>query len=216
MICWTRLPLVVAALMALLALAVPASALDTGSGWWDQPEAAVKAALKRNAVGGADRMRAFALCSVQRNPKMVERLLGTVQESLEERAASRRLNQLNFDCMPSGDFTLGGLSVRGSLAEAMFWTRFASTSADDLQVRADERGEKERFADCAADGHLGDVRTLIATAPKSADETSALYPLMPRLRECIAKTNFSAMDNASARALLAEALYRAAMRGEPS
>ena len=57
-------------------------------------------------------------------------------------------------------------------------------------------------------------RTLIGTAPKSSDEGAALSALMPRLRECIAKTSFSSMDNASARSLMAEALYRAAKRAK--
>lgn len=199
------------AVAALASLASPLSAAE--SGWWEQSEDSIKAALKRNSLGGADRMRAFALCSVKRNPKAVDALLATRQESLEERSASRRLTQANFDCMPNGDFTLGGLSVRGSLAEAMFWTRFATADVERLAVRADETGEKERFADCAADGSLSDVRALIATAPKSREEGEALTALMPRLRECIAKTNFSSMDNASARSLMAEALYRAARRG---
>lgn len=199
------------AALAMVSMTVPALASEQG--WWDVPDEAVKASLKRMSVGGADRMRAFALCSVKRNPKAVEALLDTRQESLEERAASRRLTQASFDCLPSGDFTLGGMSVRGSLAEAMFWTTYASANVETLAVRSDEAGEKERFADCAADGSLDEVRTLIATAPKSNDEASALSALMPRLRDCIAKTNFSSMDNASARSLMAEALYRAAKRG---
>lgn len=199
------------AAMAMASITTPA--LATEQTWWNIPDEAIKASLKRMSVGGADRMRAFALCSVKRNPKVVEALLDTRQESLEERAASRRLTQASFDCLPSGDFTLGGLSVRGSLAEAMFWTHYAGANVEGLSVRADEDGEKERFADCAADGSLDEVRALIATAPKSSDESSALTALMPRLRECIAKTNFSSMDNASARSLMAEALYRAAKRG---
>lgn len=201
-----------------LTLAVLASfaapALATDAGWWNQSETAIKAALKRSSLGGADRVRAFALCSVKRNPKAVAALLATRQESLEERSASRSLTQASFDCLPNGDFTLGGMSIRGSLAEAMFWSSFAGADVENLSVRSDEAGEKERFADCAADGQLGEIRTLIATAPQSDDERAALSPLMPRLRDCIAKTNFSSMDNASARSLMAEALYRAAMRGE--
>jgi hypothetical protein len=205
------------ATLAVLAMAsMTAPALASGAGWWKLSDDAVKTALKRNALGGADTMRAFALCAVKRNPKYVEALLATPQGSLEERAASRSLTNANFDCMPSGEFTLGGLSVRGSLAEAMFWTRYADANVEALAVRADEKGEKERFADCAADGSLDEVRTLIATAPKSADEGAALSALMPRLRECIAKTNFSSMDTASARSLVAEALYRAAKRGAVS
>lgn len=202
------------AIAALASLASPAIATD--SGWWNQSDAAIKASLKRQSLGGADRMRAFALCSAKRNPAVVETLLATRQESLEERSASRRLTQLNFDCLPDGEFTLGGLSVRGSLAEAMFWTAYADADISGLAVRSDEAGVKERFADCAADGELESVRALIATAPKSAEEGAALAPLMPRLRDCIAKTNFSAMDTASARALMAEALYRAAKRGQVS
>lgn len=201
----------VIAMAAMASLAAPASA--ESAGWWKQSDNEIKAALKRTSLGGADRMRAFALCSVKRNPKAVEALLATPQGSVEERAASRRLTQLNFDCMPDGDFTLGGMSVRGSLAEAMFWTGYASADVDNLAVRSDEAGEKERFADCAADGHLADVRALIGTGPKTDAEGAALAPLMPRLRECIAKTSFSSMDNASARSLMAEALYRAAKRG---
>lgn len=198
-------------LAALACFATPVLASD--GGWWNQNDAAIKAALKRSALGGADRMRAFALCSVKRNPKLVDALLATRQESLEERGSSRRLTQASFDCLPDGEFTLGGMTVRGSLAEAMFWTSFATADVEGLSVRSDEAGEKERFADCAADGNLIEVRALIATAPKTPDESAALAPLMPRLRECIAKTNFSSMDNPSARALLAEALYRAAKRG---
>lgn len=200
--------------LAVMAMAATISpALASGPGWWSIPDETIKASLKRMSVGGADRMRAFALCSVKRNPKQVEALLATPQESVEERGMSRRLTQASFDCLPSGDFTLGGMSVRGSLAEAMFWTSFAGADVESLTVRSDEAGEKERFADCAVDGQLAEVRDLIATAPKSDDESAALSPLMPRLRECIAKTNFSSMDNASARSLMAEALYRAAKRG---
>ena len=187
--------------------------LANESGWWNVTDAAVKTALKRSALGGADRMRAFALCSVKRNPKAVDMLLATAQDSGKEPAASRRLTQLNFDCMPDGVFTLGGMSVRGSLAEARYWTSFAAADVDALSVLSDEQGVKERFADCAADGRLSEVRALIATAPESAEEGAALSSLMPGLRECIAKTNFSSMDNASARSLMAEALYRAAKRG---
>ena len=193
--------------------AIATPALATDAGWWNIPESTVKAALKRTSLGGADRMRAFALCSVKRNPKAVDALLATRQESLEERAASRRLTQLSFDCMPDGEFTLGGLSVRGSLAEARFWTGFANAPVESLSVRSDEVGTKERFADCAADGRLSEIRMLISTAPKSAEEKAALASLMPGLQGCIAKTNFSSMDNASARSLMAEALYRAAKRG---
>ncbi|MFN3818668.1 hypothetical protein [Blastomonas sp.] len=199
------------AAMAMASMISPA--LASGAGWWTVSDDAIKTSLKRMSVGGADRMRAFALCSVKRNPKAVEALLATRQESVEERAMSRRLTQASFDCLPSGDFTLGGMSVRGSLAEAMFWTSFAGADVESLTVRSDEIGEKERFADCAVDGQLAEVRDLIATAPKSDDESAALSPLMPRLRDCIAKTSFSSMDNASARSLMAEALYRAAKRG---
>lgn len=205
------------ATLAVLALAsMTAPALAEGTSWWHVPDEAVKATLKRTALSGADTMRAFALCAVKRNPNYVEKLLATTQGSLEERAASRSLTQANFDCMPAGEFTLGGLSVRGSLAEAMFWTRYADADVETLKVRSDEKGEKERFADCAADGSLDEVRALIATAPKSSAEGAALSALMPRLRECIAKTSFSSMDNASARSLVAEALYRAAKRGAVS
>lgn len=196
---------------AMASFVAPAFASD--SGWWNQSDEAVKASLKRASLGGADRVRAFALCSVKRNAKLVDALLATRQESLEERAASRRLTQASFDCMPSGDFTLGGMSIRGSLAEAMFWTAHAAADMENLSVRSDEAGEKERFADCAADGQLSEIRALIATAPKSDAESVALSSLMPRLRDCIAKTSFSSMDNASARSLMAEALYRAAKRG---
>ncbi len=202
------------AAMAMVLMAAPAQA--SGSGWWSVPDDAVKATLKRTSAGGADRVRAYALCSVKRSRKAVETLLDTRQESLEERAASHRLTQLSFDCMPSGNFTFGGLSVRGSLAEAMFWTNYAAANVEALSVRSDEAGEKERFADCAADGRLDEIRTLIGTEPNSSAEGAALSALMPRLRECIAKTNFSSMDNASARSLMAEALYRAAKRGPQS
>ena len=205
-----------ATLAALAIASITTPALATGPGWWNVSEESIKASLKRMSVGGADRMRAFALCSVKRNPKVVAALLDTRQESLEERAASRRLTQASFDCMPSGDFTLGGMSVRGSLAEAMFWTSYSTANVDALSVRSDEVGAKERFADCAVDGSLNEVRTLIGTAPKSSDEGAAFSALMPRLRECIAKTSFSSMDTASARSLMAEALYRAAKRGTQS
>ncbi len=202
---------------AVLSVAAMASfvapALAGDSGWWNQSDEAVKASLKRASLGGADRVRAFALCSVKRNAKLVDALLATRQESLEERAASRRLTQASFDCLPSGDFMLGGMSIRGSLAEAMFWTAHAGADVENLAVRSDEAGEKERFADCAADGQLAEIRALIATAPKSDAEGVALSSLMPRLRDCIAKTSFSSMDNASARSLMAESLYRAAKRG---
>lgn len=201
----------VVSLVALASFAAPVLANDAG--WWNQSDEAVKASLKRASVGGADRVRAYALCSVKRNAKLVDALLATRQESLEERSASRRLTQASFDCLPSGDFTLGGMSIRGSLAEAMFWNAHAGANVETLAVRSDEAGEKERFADCAADGQLDEIRTLISTAPKSDAESVALSPLMPRLRECIAKTSFSSMDNASARSLMAEALYRAAKRG---
>jgi hypothetical protein len=185
----------------------------TDSGWWNIGDDAIKTALKRAALGGADRMRAFALCSAKRNPKAVDILLATPQDSAAETSASRRMTQLNFDCMPNGVFTLGGLSVRGSLAEARFWTSFADADVQTLAVRSDEKGEKERFADCAADGRMGEIRALIATAPQSAEETAALSPLMAGLRNCIGKTSFTSMDNASVRALMAESLYRAAKRG---
>ncbi|GGB66770.1 hypothetical protein [Blastomonas aquatica] len=203
-------------MVGLSLLATPVVAMNAASGWWNVSDTVVNRTLKRKDSEGAEFTRAYALCTIKRYRKGTEALLATPRDSEAARAAGRSLQGMNFHCMPEGAFTFDGQSIRGNLAEAMFWQHYADVDVISLSVRTDEVGQKESFADCSADADLATVRTLIATEPGSADETAQLNSLMPRLNECLAKTSFRGMDNASARALLAEALYRAAKRGERS
>lgn len=203
-------------LAGLAVVATPAVAMNDASGWWNVSDTVVSRTLKRKDSEGSEFTRAYALCTIKRYRKGAETLLATPRDSEAARTAGRSLQGMNFHCMPEGAFTFDGQSIRGNLAEAMFWRHYGDVDVSALAVRSDEPGQKESFGDCSADADLATVRTLIATEPGSADETAQLNSLMPRLNECLAKTSFRGMDNASARALLAEALYRAAKRGERS
>jgi hypothetical protein len=203
-------------MVGLALLATPVAAMSEASGWLNVSDTVVNRTLKRKESEGAEFTRAYALCTIKRYRKGTEVLLATPRDSEAARAAGRSLQGMNFHCMPEGAFTFDGQSIRGNLAEAMYWQHYASVDVAALSVRSDEAGQKERFADCSADSDLATVRALIATEPGSSAETAQLNSMMPRLNECLAKTSFRGMDNASARALLAESLYRAAKRGAAS
>lgn len=192
--------------VAMISGAVPAAAQD--SGWWNVTDSQVKAALKR-AAGGADKMRAFALCAVEREPELVSALLATKMDSSEEKKAMQIVMRRTDRCTPEGEFTLGGLSFRGSLAEAMYWTRYSGVDLTSYQA-GPTTGDREIFGSCTVAGQADAARKLIATAPESSQEQAEIETLMPSIKECLAQTSIPAIDMKAVRLLVAQAMYQAA------
>lgn len=200
------------AAVAVCSLGLSSAAQAQEAGWWGASVAEQERALKKVA-SGPDKMRAFAMCAARQRAAAVSNFLGTARDTQEETNAFRRLMARANDCLPSGEFDSQALSMRGALAEAMFWSNYKGLDIDQQGFAATKPADPTlQFGMCTVASNATGVRALTATTPGSGEERAQFNTLKPALQACLTAGATMGMDPTALRSSLAQALYQAAAK----
>jgi hypothetical protein len=166
-----------------------------------------------------------AVCVVGREADPSHALLLTIPFSPEERTQAATLARAAQRCLRlPAPIATTNYSFRGAVAEAVYESRFATpaparapalgaaplprpapgTDAHTVEVLAPMYG----LVDCATPGHPDLVRALLATEPRSPQETTALAAFTPIFVTCVPAGTQLRIDPRVMRNFFAEALYR--------
>jgi hypothetical protein len=152
-------------------------------------------------------------------------LLNTVPRSSEERSQAAAVLRTAQRCLHLRDqMATSAFGARAAFAEALYEAQFATPAtarapavgaaplprpadaADQLSVAL---APMYALADCTVPRHPDLVRAVIATEPRTPEETAALQALHPDFQACVpAGTPQVSYDPRFIRGFLAEALYR--------
>ncbi|MEA3014785.1 MAG: hypothetical protein QOD42_3330 [Sphingomonadales bacterium] len=176
------------------------------------------------AAAPAEVLRA-AICVVGRDADAGHALLATIPFSPEERTQAGALARAAQRCLRlAAPLATTNYSFRGAVAEAVYESRFATppaarapalgaaplprpaagTDAHTVEVLA----PMYALVDCATPRQPALVRALLATEPRSPEETAALAALTPTFVACVPAGTQLRIDPRVMRNLFAEALYR--------
>ena len=181
------------------------------------------AAAPTTATAPAEILRAAA-CAVGRDAAPGNALLATVPRSTEERTQAVALLRAAQRCLRLREqIATSALAARGAVAEALYEAQFAAAMAartPPLGVaplpRPAASGDEfvailapmYALVDCATPRQPDLVRALLATAPGTAEEASALTALNPAFIACVPRGTQLSIDPRIMRSFFAEALYR--------
>ncbi len=177
------------------------------------------------AVASQEDVLRGAACQVARNAASVEPLLATAPHSSGERTQAVRILGLVQRCLRLRDpIATNAAVLRGSVAEALYESRFATAQAAHSPVlavqplfRPDQASNRDTaaslapayaLAECTAAGHGELVRGLLATEPGSPEAQAAFNALNPAFSACVSGNTQIAVDGRTLRGMLAENLYR--------
>lgn len=176
------------------------------------------------AAAPAEVLRA-AVCVVGRDGDAGHALLTTVPFSPEERTQAGALVRAAQRCLRlAAPIATTNYSFRGAVAEAVYESRFATppaarspalgaaplprpapgTDAQAVRILA----PMFALVDCATPQHPDLVRALLATEPRSPQETTALAAFNPTFIACVPAGTQLRIDPRIMRNFFAEALYR--------
>jgi hypothetical protein len=166
-----------------------------------------------------------AICEIGRNADAGHALLTTIPFSPEERAQAGALVRTAQRCLRlAAPIATTNYSFRGAVAEALYESRFATppaarspalgaaplprpapgTDAHAVEILA----PMFALVDCATPQHQDLVRALLATEPRSPEETAALAAFTPIFVACVPAGTQLRIDPRVMRNFFAEALYR--------
>ena len=210
--------------LALAALAVPASAQETGT-LLGYSAAQVDVRGKNSA---RQTMQQFGACLVQRQRGRAERFAALPTDSDEYLSLNKRLYQtMGDDCLSSGDLGFSSEIFRGSVFDALYAANFRAGGPVDLtsittsnyaalyksplspasvQVLA-----LENFGECVARSDPANTRALVLARPDTDIESNAFAALSPRFNGCIVKGEVIKFSKTILRSALSEGLYRLSM-----
>jgi hypothetical protein len=175
-------------------------------------------------VTRADLIRGVA-CQLAADAASLEPMLASAPYSEAERAEAARILALVQRCIGlRGPLTALSAALRGTIAEAVYESRFATPQA----ARSPEPGVKPllaveaattrpdaatlapayAMAHCAAARHGAEVRALLATDPNTPEEQAAFAALNPAFGRCAIGGGAITIDGRTLRGVLAESLYR--------
>ena len=182
-----------------------------------------QAAPASAALAAANDVIAAAACMVGHNQAAGDALLATVPYSAAERAQAVRLLGEMRRCTHGPQIVSTPEVIRGAFAEAGVETVFATPPAARSPALAasplTRPTEVEaaylaaispmyQLADCATPREPALARAVLATAPGSAEEGTAVAALYPTFQACVAPGSSLRIDHRIMRRLFAEALYR--------
>lgn len=187
--------------------------------------AAAPAAAHRGADAGSNRdrpssaeairtMHKFATCVAGRLPERVERVLAMDYRTPEYADAMSKLAQSQRNCV-NGKLSFNRVLMAGGMAEALLERGGTDGMADRLAQRDGDAPIEARdlteFASlCAVRKAPGAVVALLATAPTSVAEETAMDALTPVIAGCVQDGLRAQFNRQGLRALLALAAYRIA------
>ena len=201
--------------VTLLAFCGPAAAAQSSGASPTAPAA---------ATAPAEVLRAVA-CEIARNRDAGNALLATAPFSAEERTQAGTLLRAAQRCLRlPAPIAVTSYSFRGAVAEAVYENRFATpvaarapalgaapllrpapgTDAQTVEILA----PMYALVDCAAPRQPDLARALLATEPRSPEETVALTAFNPAFIACVPAGTQLRIDPRIMRNLFAEALYR--------
>ena len=172
----------------------------------------------------ADVLRAAA-CAVGQGATPVAALLVTTPRSTEERTQAAALLRTAQRCVRMREqIATSATGARAAFAEALYESEFAAPAAartpavgsTPLPRPADAADQMSvalapmyGLADCSTPRHPDLVRAVLATEPRTPEETAALAALHPDFQACVPRgTAQLSYDPRFIRGFLAEALYR--------
>lgn len=176
------------------------------------------------ATPPAEVLRAVT-CALGREATAGDALLATLPFSAEERTQAGAFVRGAQRCARMREpIITSAFSLRGVLAEALYENRFATPPSPrtpplaalplprpgpgtDAQI-VEALATMFALVDCATPRQTGLVRALLATEPRSAEETAALTALHPAIIPCVPPGTQLRIDPRVMRNFFAEALYR--------
>jgi hypothetical protein len=218
-------------LCASLLAAIPSlAAAQYGSSPPPPPETPRSSSSQAQGTGAsaptspAEMLRAAA-CAVGNSAPQASALLSTAPRSSEERSQAAALLRTAQRCLSMREpLATSATGARAAFAEALYEAQFAQQPAarsptvgstplprpaDAADPMTAALAPMYGLADCAAPRHPDLVRAVLATEPRSAEETAALTALHPGFQACVpAGTAQLSYDPRFMRGFLAEALYR--------
>ncbi len=219
-----------AAAFGLLALSSSPAAAQYGSAPQPPPQlpprdGQAEAPAAANQPTAATEVLRAAACAVGRDANPAAALLATVPRSTEERSQAAPLLRAAQRCLRLREpIATSATHARGAFAEALYEAQFATPAAArtpaagaaPLPRPADPADQMTvalapmyGLADCSTPRHPDLVRAVLATEPRTAEETTALAALHPDFQACVPRgTAQLSYDPRFMRGFLAEALYR--------
>jgi hypothetical protein len=176
------------------------------------------------ATAPAEVLRAAA-CAVGRDANAGTALLATLPFSAEERTQAGALARAAQRCLRlSAPIAVTSYSFRGAVAEALYESGFATPPAarapalgavplprpapgTDAQI-VEILAPMFALVDCATPRQPDLARALLATEPRSPEETAALTAFNPTFVACVPAGTQLRIDPRVMRNFFAEALYR--------
>lgn len=216
---------------ALLLFAAPALAQYGGSAppppassGSSSSQSSAQAAAAPAQTPPAEVLRAAA-CAIGQDAAPGTALLSTTPRSSEERTQAAALLRTAQRCLRMSDpIATSAFGARAAFAEALYEAQFATPAvartpavgATPLARPADAADQLSvalapmyGLADCSVPRHPDLVRAVLATEPRTPEETAALQALHPDFQACVpAGTPQVSYDPRFIRGFLAEALYR--------
>jgi len=211
-------------------LSVPAAAQYGGGSQQPPPEMPPPRGNDRSApaapaeAAAAGEVLRAAACAIGRSANIGTALLATVPRSTEERTQAVALLRTAQRCLRLREqIATSALAARGAVAEALYETQFAAPPAARTPPlgaaplpRPAASGEEivallapmYALVDCATPRQPDLVRALLATEPRTPEESTALTALNPAFIACVPAGSQLSIDPRIMRSFFAEALYR--------
>ena len=174
------------------------------------------------AAGPGDVLRAAA-CQIAQNARAGDALLATAPKSDAERSQGATFLRAAQRCLRSRDpIAATATALRAAVAEAAYENQFATPPAARTPALAAAPVPRlpasdslsaplapmYGLADCATPRQPAFVRAVLATEPRSAQETAAFQALHPTFEACVPAGTQLTYDPRFTRGFLAEALLR--------
>ena len=166
-------------------------------------------------------LRTFGACTAARATTLGQQLLASQPGSKRERGTLNRLYDRTEGCVTYNVTHAPVMRIRGAVAEGLIATSLGGASmrapvvsgvvftlddsVDEGRCRINE--QVYGFGQCVVAAQPMAVRSLIETAPDSAEERAAVRALRPALSPCLPSSTAMQLDRPTLRAVLAESLY---------
>jgi hypothetical protein len=164
-------------------------------------------------------VRDFSRCIVGQNGNQVRRLLSLDYRTDSYRRSLGNLATATRPCRPfSGVLRMASMLLAGGFAEALLpralagQTLASKVAFDPSEPALNARDDGEYLGLCAVRSMPERVAVLLATAPASEEEKSAIDAIRPGLAPCVREGAAAILNRPGLRALLALAAYRIVTR----
>ena len=216
------LQLAVTSCIAVLALAAPAIAQETGT--LIQHRAA-QMDEGRSTSHARSTLRQYGACVLDRYKGRVARMMAIAVDSDEYHRLSRAIVEGDGDaCLSGGELSFGSAAFKAALFEAVYMRDFRFQEPDAIppdlssgyaalyqqpySAEARNALALEQFGECVVRADARTARAVVLSDPGTSVEQDAFARVAPALGGCMPKGEKMELSKAIVRGAVAEALYR--------